>query len=124
MSNMIASCCCLVVKPDGDASQFTLGVSQPVQQPTGEYGCDTFLPDTDQPRTIYGEDSLQSLLLALKFMADRINDLLSRQWKFEYEESGQTTRVPFEAYFMHPEWIASLKEIGDQGQQALQNKSE
>lgn len=119
MSHMIASCSCLVEKPDGDTLKYTLGVSQPIQQPTGEYGCDTFLPDAEQPRTIYGEDSLQSLLLALKFMADRINDLLSAHWKFEYEESGQTMRVPFEAYFMHPEWIASLEEIGVQGQQAL-----
>ena len=123
MNNLVASCSCQVVKPDGTTFDFKLGVSSPIQQPTGEYGCDTFLPDNDQPRMIYGEDSLQSLLLALKFIADRINDLLSRKWKFEYHESGQVARVPFEAYFMHPEWISSLEEIGAQANK-LQNKSE
>jgi len=122
MNTLIAKCDCLITKLTGESINFSLGVSQPVQQKTGEYGCNTFLPDAELPRMIFGEGLLQSLFLALKIMADRINDLLSKQWKFEYSQEDERCRIPFEVYFMHPEWISALEEIGRQAEPSLQNK--
>lgn len=102
MSNLIASCHCLVTQPNGESRDSTIGVSQPTKITTGEYGCDVFLPDQEQPRTIYGEDSLQSLSLALKFMGDRIQDLFAKKWRFQYKAGSDAENIPFEAYFMGP----------------------
>lgn len=46
----------------------------------------------------YGEDSLQSLSLAMRYAADRIDDMISKGWKFYFGDSED--RLPFEAYFV------------------------
>jgi hypothetical protein len=110
MPELIAQTRSRVVNPSGEEGVYTIGISSPIKQKTGEYGCDVVLPDSADSRTIYGEDSLQSLSLAMRFSADRINDMIAKGWRFYYPSSND--EIPFEAYFMHPEWISRLEGIG------------
>lgn len=98
MIDFIANTQSRVITPSGVTEIATIGISSPVQQPTGEYGCRVCLPDSSLPRTIYGEDSLQSILLALRFMAGRIDNMIAEDWQFYVVDSHD--RFPFEAYFM------------------------
>jgi hypothetical protein len=55
-------------------------IGAPVEQKFGEHGCDVELGagDRREKTRIFGEGSLQALLLALRFAADRIEDLVYR----------------------------------------------
>lgn len=103
MDNFIAQTQTRVVQPSGEEVFCTIGLFAPVQQPTGEFGCGVSLPDSPKIRMIYGEDSLQSITLALRYLADRIDALISRGWEFYLGNSGD--RFPFETYFSYPERI-------------------
>jgi hypothetical protein len=107
MIDFIAHTQSRVVKPSGEEGLYQIGVSTPVQQKTGEYGCQVCLPDAIEPRTIYGEDSLQALSLAMRFMADRIDDMIAKSWKFYFGDSDD--RFPFEAYFIPAAWTQKLE---------------
>ncbi len=97
MSDLIANTESRVVDPSGKECLHTIGISKPLQQKTGEYECCVILPDSLEPRIILGEDSLQALSLAMRFAADRIDDMISKGWKFYYSDSED--RFPFETYF-------------------------
>ena len=116
MIDFIAHTQSRVVKPSGEEGPYTIGVSRPIQQQTGEYGCQVCLPDSIEPRTIYGEDSLQSLSLAMRFAADRIDDMIGKGWKFYFYDSEE--RFPFETYFIPTVWTQKLKAIDKQAEQA------
>ena len=109
MIDLIAHTQSRTVKPSGEEELVTIGVSLPTQQPTGEFGCGVVLPDSPEPRIIYGADSLQALSLALRFIAERIDDMISKGWKFHYGDSSD--RFPFEAYFMTAAWTQELESI-------------
>lgn len=115
MNDIIAKTTVRAVSPIGEEFAGVIGVGAPVLQKTGEYGCAVVLPPDSDSKMIFGEDSLQSLSLALRFTADRINDSLAKGWKFLYPDSNDA--IPFGAYFMHPEWISRLEAIGRQAQQ-------
>lgn len=112
MSNLIAQVSVKCVSPSGEEFAGVIGVGAPVQQKTGEYGCAIVLPPDYDSKMIFGEDSLQSLSLALRFAADQINSHLAKGWKFLYPDSDDV--IPFGAYFMHPEWISRLEALGRQ----------
>lgn len=117
MDDLVAQARTRVVKPSGEQLMCTIGVSIPLQQKTGEYGCRLDLPDAEEPRTIYGVDSLQSLSLAMRFAADRVDDLISQGWHFYFEDSDD--RFPFEAYFIPGAWTKRLESIVEQAEQAM-----
>ena len=100
MDDLIAKTTTRAISPFGEEFLGTIGVGAPVQQKTGEYGCVVVLPPDYDSKMIFGADSLQSLLLALRFVAVRIDDLTTKGWKFLYPDSDDT--IPFGAYLEHP----------------------
>ena len=114
VSDFIAQTESRVVKPSGEECVYTIGVSLPVQQKTGEYSCCVSLPDSTEPQMLYGVDSLQSLSLAMRFAADRIDELVSKGWKFYFGDLPD--RIPFEAYFLPAAWTQKLEAIGRQAE--------
>ena len=98
MQDPIAKIQIRAVSPTKQASKVTLGVTSPKISPNGPYEVSVFLPNDQTPRPIYGEDSLQALCLALRFLSSRVSDLKNSGWKFEYlDGSGE---IPFDAYLM------------------------
>ena len=69
-------------------------------------------PDSTEVRPIYGEDSLQAICLGLRFLARRIDDLITQGWQFLYETSREP--ISFENYFLIGTWEKKLEEIGRQ----------
>ena len=107
MIDIIASTEARVVDPSGKEGIYTISLSKPSQQETGEYGCMLKLPDQNDPITIYGEDSLQALSLAMRFASDRIEDMISRGWKYYYGDSNEP--FPIGAYFVPAAWGRDAK---------------
>ena len=112
MIDFVAEAQTRVIKPSGEETLETIGVSRPERQETGEYGCVVSLPDSSELREIYGEDALQSLSLALRFVADRIEGLLAEGWEFYFGDSDD--RFPFEAYFLPIAWTQKLESVARQ----------
>ena len=86
-----------IVDPRGKTSIEVLGVGLPVQRVSGEFACEVFLPGTQKPTLIFGEDSLQALCLALSVLRKSVENLSSLGWKFYYRSS--TEQYCFNAYF-------------------------
>lgn len=113
MTELIAFCECQVTNPSGEKTRIKIGVGSPSQEKTGEYGCEVTLPDDSKSRRIFGEDSLQAILLALNLLEQRIDDLVSKNWKFDYEDDGETGTIPFDAYFKSQAVHAKFEAIGE-----------
>ena len=61
--------------PDGTELSTAAQVALPVRIGEYEWTCQVEIPGADGPRTIYGVDSFQALLLATDFLAARLADL-------------------------------------------------
>lgn len=77
-ADLVGSLSLIGITPDGQERVFVVGVGRPARQPTGEWACPTLSPDDSEPRSIYGEDSLQALSLGLSFVRLRLEDFLEK----------------------------------------------
>lgn len=97
MSDFIAQVKIGVIKLQGEKLIYIIGVTSPTKQKTGEYGCYVSLPNTNEAVACYGEDSMQVLSLAIQFIAQQIQEMLSQGWQF-YDERFDNP-FPLASYF-------------------------
>ena len=74
MPSWIAEQAVLWVHASGRRVEGRIGVGMPAIEPTGEAGCELALDGLDRPVVIYGEGTLQALLLALRLAGMRLHD--------------------------------------------------
>jgi hypothetical protein len=86
---LIASSKLIGIARDGSEREFTVGVGIPAQRPTGEWACPTLTQDFEEPRPVYGEDSLQAICLGLGFIRARLEHLLERGGRLLLAESRE-----------------------------------
>lgn len=94
------------VAPDGRVARCKVAIHTPERQPTGEYGCSVIIPNHDKPRTIYGEDSLQSLTLAIRFLSQQLRTQYEIGWRFHDSDCTEMSGdgIPFDVYFFDGFW--------------------
>jgi len=63
--------------PDGNELTTVVQVGQLRQQRDQRWACDVEIPDVERLRTIHGDDSLHALILAMGFLADRLEYLVN-----------------------------------------------
>ena len=63
--------------PDGDELVTVVQVGQLRQQRDQRWACDVEIPNVERLRTIHGDDSLHALILAMGFLADRLEYLVN-----------------------------------------------
>lgn len=114
-SEPVASIQVDAVAPDGVATRCTIAIYAPEQQPTGEYGCALVIPSDKTPRTIYGNDSLQSLALAIRFLSLQLRTRFDEGWRFHDTESDDRNGdgITFESYFLDRYWPNPKNSFGD-----------
>jgi hypothetical protein len=98
--DLIAAMELIGVSASGDELSFVVGVGQPRRQPTGEWACPTLWHDVQEPRLIYGDESLQALGLALSLIRQRLEDFLEKGGRlFLPEGRGELSRDDIAAWF-------------------------
>lgn len=60
------------IAPGGRVVRCEITIHAPEWQPAGEYGCAVVTPNDDKFRIIYGDDSLQALTLAIRFLSRQL----------------------------------------------------
>jgi hypothetical protein len=63
--------------PDGNELTTVVQVGQLRQQKDQRWACDVEIPNVERLRTIHGDDSLHTLILAMGFLADRLEYLVN-----------------------------------------------
>ncbi len=62
---------------DGEELTTVVQVGQLRQQDEQRWACDVEIPGVERKRTIHGDDSLHALILAMGFLADRLEYLVA-----------------------------------------------
>jgi len=97
MSNIIAQLELLATLPSGERRPVRVWVGAPVREPTGEWSCPGGLDGLhDDLEAMRGEDSYQSICLALGLSAALLRDHVAAGGRLEYPGGGD---FPLEAYF-------------------------
>jgi len=114
-SGPVASINVDAIAPDGVVTRCTIAIYAPEQQPTGEYGCTLLIPNDKTPQTIYGNDSLQSLTLAIRFLSLQLRTLFDEGWRFHDPEFDDRDGdgITFESYFLDRYWPDPTNSFGD-----------
>lgn len=96
------------VFPDGTRHDGRIGVGLPVQRDE-DAQCPVVLEGLEPTRSIYGDTTLQALLLGIRFLGMRLNDFLSRGGRVLYPEGANEGDVDvvldalFGPLLRHPE---------------------
>jgi hypothetical protein len=61
-------------------------VARPEPDPRGDFQCTVELKGLERRSKIYGVDSFQALVLALRFLETRVSTLLEEGWRFFFRE--------------------------------------
>jgi hypothetical protein len=77
MKELIAECSIIFCPPDGKEILTSVQVGRPRQEDDLKWACDVEIPGVDRPRTIHGTDSLHALILAVGYLSDRLEHLVS-----------------------------------------------
>ncbi len=77
MKELIAESGIIFCSPDGKEVVTSVQVGQPRQEDDLRWACDVEIPGVDRPRTIHGADSLHALILAIGYLSDRLEHLVS-----------------------------------------------
>ncbi len=78
---------------DGRESPTSVQVGPPYQVDDLQWACDVEIPDVDKLRTIHSLDSLHVLILALGFLADRLEHLVSKGGSVLSPDTGEPARI-------------------------------
>jgi hypothetical protein len=97
---LVASAQFLAVDRNGTESVIRVGVGRPSKQPTGEWACPTLTYDFQEPKPVYGEDSLQALCLGLYLIRSRLEGWLDLGGRlFAGEPPEEVNRSQLSAWF-------------------------
>ena len=77
MKQLIAECSIIFCSPDGKEILTSVEVGQPRQDDDLKWVCDVEIPGVDRLRTIHGATSLHALILAIGYLSDRLQHLVS-----------------------------------------------
>jgi len=77
---------------DGRESLTSVQVGPPYQV-DAQWACDVEIPDVDKLRTIHSVDSLHVLILALGFLADRLEHLVSKGGSVLSPDTGEPASI-------------------------------
>ncbi len=78
---------------DGRETLTSVQVGPPYQVEDVQWSCDVEIPDVDKLRTIHSVDSLHVLILALGFLADRLEHLVSKGGSVLSPDTGEPARI-------------------------------
>lgn len=96
MDTPIASLHLTELTPSGEHKPIHIQVWCPYDA-DGAWACSVFMDGLDsKPRTIYGEDSLQALCLALRMIRSELEGVLERGGRLIDSEASE---FPIQAYF-------------------------
>ena len=114
-SESVASIYVDAVAPNGNTVRCEIAIRLPELQATGEYGCALTIPNQSTPRTIYGNDSLQSLALAIRFLSMQLRAQFDEGWRFYETEDDERKGdgMTFESYFLDRYWPNPKNSFGD-----------
>ena len=84
MSQWIAEAHVILVRPDGRRTPGRIAVGLPVVREQ-DCACEVVIDGLEPPRNIYGHDTLQALLLALRFIGMRLDDVCARGLRIELD---------------------------------------
>jgi hypothetical protein len=68
----------------GRRRKIRIRVTRPEPDPRGDFQCSVELKGLERRRKVYGVDSFQALVLALRFFETRISALLDEDWRFYF----------------------------------------
>jgi len=77
MKEPIAESSIIFCSPDGKEVVTSVQVGQPRQGDDLKWVCDVEIPSVDRLRTIHGANSLHALILAIGYLSDRLEHLVS-----------------------------------------------
>ncbi len=77
MKVFIAESSIIFCSPNGKEVVTSVQVGQPRQEDNLKWACDVEIPGVDRPLTIHGADSLHALILAIGYLSDRLEHLVS-----------------------------------------------
>ena len=78
----VAETTLFVERPPGRRRRICLRVGHPEPDRRGDYRCAVEFPGFERRRYNYGIDSIQALVLAVRFLTQRISALLDDGWRF------------------------------------------
>ena len=102
MEKSIAQLKLQAVSRDGAKTDFTLAIGAPKEESDGTWACEIDAPAIrPKPFCVYGEDSMQSLCLAIYLVRQELQRLgKGGRLLFDADpEGGQDIEFPFKAYF-------------------------
>jgi hypothetical protein len=123
MNSFFANLTCRCVTPSGSSKEVNIGVSIPRPHDRFDFTCFVTLPDREEPFEIYGVDPLQSLSLAMRFAAARLDDLISRGWTFYSCGSDEEYEIEWSAYFMPQSVLDKLSAVGEKALSSIESKT-
>jgi hypothetical protein len=92
------------ILPDGTRRPGRIAIAAPLQR-AEDCACEVILEGLDRPTTLFGESTLQALLLAARFLGTRLQTHRSRGIRVVDPTEG--VDVPLDAFFdtllRHPE---------------------
>lgn len=102
--DFIATAQLTAVKSSGERTPLELRIGKPTPNPNGGWSCSVAVGELfPSPPPLLGEDSLQSLCLAIAVGASLLREFVASGGRLEDEEGGE---FPLEAYFG---WFGELE---------------
>ena len=100
--NVVGEQAVVFVHPNGSRHPGRIALGEVFRASGGEYRCEVILEGLDEPRAISGDSTLQALLLAARFAAQRLHDFCAKGGRIVYPadaDAGDDTDVALEAVF-------------------------
>jgi hypothetical protein len=124
MDSPFASLTCRCVSPAGSSKEVDIGVSLPLPHDKYDSSCLVWLPDQEEPTEIFGVDSLQSLSLAMRFAATRLDHFISQGWIFYSRDGDEEYEIDWSVYFMPQSVLDKLSAVGAKALKSIEDETE
>lgn len=93
MKNPIADSRIIFCWKDGRETLTSVQIGLPYQAEDDQWSCDVEIPEVDKLRTIHSIDSLHVLILALGFLTDRLEHLVSQGGSLLAPDTREPARI-------------------------------